>query len=1001
MDSSRIFKFASVRNAVDAPQIGPETSVLLDSELVSALVAINGSTATKPVKLQQFNAALQSFVDGVNFIKTKAQFQAGLAQSGTPAYMELLYDNIVARVLSRSNTSPIYKLLVDQLKTEHFLEYVGENPELRIKDIKILLPDGLIYSFIDHAPSTVGDPVVADQSAALGAEYKKFTEMQQLIEDAKRQQVKKFLADGKVLVAMTTYLVVNEALKVDSISVPDAEVRVTENIRLLEKQDAKQDAVRFEMRQMQELQRILDRAKDEGVTELVTEKIIFEPKYESIAKTFNLREMTIEEAERQTSAQMLRLSADLFGLVPADTYALVGDQWVRGGGDPVLTTQDSVIEDDGILVFSDGCWLKFPFQIADLRVVEQQTVGYLPGEIAHINNTQPGELNTRVTRRLKRTETEESLLTEEEIMRETDTQSTEKFGFEKTASQVQQEESSWNVNASVSGSYGPISASLDAGYENSTSSTSSNSFAQNYAKEVVQKVVDRITSKVKQERSVKTIEEFEETVTHVIDNTTGTGPKSYVYRWLNKLTRATLKNYGKRLIFQLDIAHPSHYHLSRIFKEDTTITLPQDPRKLEIGGVTIDHPTKITRDNYLAIADMYRTKVDAPPVERVVVSKGFAKKGGDRLTQTITIPKGYGAGMAKMYAYSWNQNFIVTVAASGWAYEWWSGPESLDLWGGPRTIYFNTYNGTRITDNVDVTIWNEVDYMLNFEVECLLAPETFQAWQVKTFNAIVEAYEQLKQEAEAKMGEFNPNNPGLNPQEKLNLIRMELRKEAIRKMMRCNPLGIKDKYEVGKEYQSECCVDNANAEKVRFLETVFDWRNMTYEFFPYFYGSRDVLWQNYKVKDNWDEIQKFKDSDPHFEAFLQASYASIRIPVHRDQTKEIAAINFIFNNSIANYEVAPESAQSLLDELQLEPVTLFTYDLDGNELPLPKESVDLGIFNLPTDLVILECGTQDGVKPIGFPQDPTPPTSDVIIPKQYSPAIIADTCNTNSLPSEL
>jgi hypothetical protein len=284
--------------------------------------------------------------------------------------------------------------------------------------------------------------------------------------------------------------------------------------------------------------------------------------------------------------------------------------------------------------------------------------------------------------------------------------------------------------------------------------------------------------------------------------------------------------------------------------------------------------------------------------------------------------------------------------------------------------------------------------MVTFEVECKLTDETFKAWQVKAFQTITEAYQNLKEEAEAKMSEFNPNLPGLNPQQKLDLIRTELKKEALRKMFRCNPLGINDKYVVGKEYQSDCCTDQHNAEKVRFLETVFDWRNITYEFYPYFYGSRDVKnLQGQKVSDNWNEIQKLTDSDPHFQSFLQASYATIRIPVHRDSAKELAAINFIMNNSIANFEVVPESAQPLLDELENEAVTMFTTDITGEVLPVAKETIDLGIFNLPTSLVILECGTQDGVKPIGFPESLDPPTSDVIIPKQFSPAIIADTCN--------
>ncbi len=237
------------------------------------------------------------------------------------------------------------------------------------------------------------------------------------------------------------------------------------------------------------------------------------------------------------------------------------------------------------------------------------------------------------------------------------------------------------------------------------------------------------------------------------------------------------------------------------------------------------------------------------------------------------------------------------------------------------------------------------------------------------------------------MSEFNPNIPGLNPQEKMKIIHDELKKEVLRKMFRCNPFNLrKDKFEVGVEYQSDCCLDSDNAEIVQFLESVFDWRNMTYELHPWFYTNREVFKDDNSLVDNWSALLKLKDDDPHFEAFLKASYATVRIPIHRDSKKEISAINFIVNNSIANYEVLQEGMQALIDEMANEPISKFTYSIDesGQAVEVPEStSVDLGVFPLPTSLVLLECGVQDGVKPDGFKD----------IPKSFkSPAIIADTC---------
>src|SRR5262249_35035518 len=170
----------------------------------------------------------------------------------------------------------------------------------------------------------------------------------------------------------------------------------------------------------------------------------------------------IKSSAEQLNSQLADLSRQVLEQAPKVKYTRIGDQWVNVAR--FDQTGTSTIEGDSIVVHSANCSLKFPFQVADLRVVETHPVGYVPEEIAHINNTQQGGLYERVTRRLKRVETFESLLTEDETFKESDTQSTDKFTLEKAASEVQSEQTAVNVNASVSGTYGVVTASLDAGY---------------------------------------------------------------------------------------------------------------------------------------------------------------------------------------------------------------------------------------------------------------------------------------------------------------------------------------------------------------------------------------------------------------------------------------------------------------------------------------------------------------------------------------------------------
>lgn len=1032
--ANSIFNFVTIRNATNEVKSDPKFDIQLNTELANSLVAILSSDQKQPEKIKTFNKSLNDFLKSKNFYKAKNEIIESVAkfsrikldkkgETDTLNFLHNVYDNIVIRTITKSNTNEIFKLLIDTLKSVY---QKINNESVKINDIpklKIILPEGLIFSF--STPTADNNPVIDIT--------KEKTEVLNKINELLKQ--KEQIAKSKSENATQLKIEQQKIIKLQN-EIAKTQITNSETISTKAKTTTTSTKSTTPIKEVSTVE----------LNKLIT-----------LDTTFN-------QSETNINLQLTQLNHKAFQFLPETKYAYIGEKYVDITN---FKPKPPIIENDAVLVYSNGCYLKFPFQVADLRVVEQKTVGYLPNEIAHINNTQSGEKQEKVTRRLKRIETFDSLITEDEVTKETDTQSTEKFSLEKAASDVQSEENSVNVNASVSGTYGVVTASLDAGFSHSESSTNSNSSSQSYAKEVVQKVVDRVSHKVKSERSVKSIEEFEETVTHKIDNI-GEGPKSYIYRWLTKLVRATLKNYGKRLIFQIDVAHPSNYYLTRIINEKPTLNIPPDPRTLD--RFTID---EIDETNYLAWAEKYKAKLEMPLAKYNIVSKGFGNKGAFRDVKEIVIPDGYQCYKGKFNGTTWTGNLIISISASAVGVNFWPSDtlfKYINAGNGANDFDFTTYLDNGIKSNLAIGFFGD-DFVINFEIICKRTNETFKAWQIKCYQAIIEAYENLKAEAESKMSQFNPNNPGLNPDHKTELIRTELKKGALTKMFRCNPFWIKDNYEVGKEYDPNCCADNLNAEKIRFLETAFDWKNMTYELYPYFYTD----------KDNWSDLLNLSDDDQHFETFLQSSYATLRIPVYRDSEKEIAAINFILNNSIANHSVIPASMQHILDDLNTNTPfgyinetetdipfvaikkeydrtghikiyylkedgtevlcnevleydkegnqTLFyynittsqvviseikeginsdgqkynyyfnsanekiithrtktEYDIDGTSTPY--YSTDLGIFPIPTDLVILEAGVQDGVEVRGYPEDETAPTSDVIIPKQYSPAII-------------
>jgi hypothetical protein len=955
-----VLKFATVRSPTGVSTTDPILEIQPATALSQSVVSALQSAGDQSTRIQAVNQLLQPELQSSRFFKAKADVASALTnnpgassvargvsgtdssgtgsqdQAGLQQLLETLYDNILIRTVTKSTRSEVFKSLTDQIKTVYQQLNADKISVDRIKNLRILLPEGLVFAF---SPPKVTPPVtVSSDPGPLFTQIKGLNDQKAKLKDTKGANFSAISAE-------------QDRIRQQSAAAVAAQVSATP----LSSATAAPIAA--------------GGAETQSRVRVATDVAPPPPTTSPLLGQLQSEAAQLQQTESQLDAQIGGLSQQVIQFIPKTQLTQIGTSFVDL--QTVTFTPPPPPSGGEIIVHSDGCALKFPFQIADLRVVEQQAVAYVPGEIAHINNTQQGELLERNTRRLTRTETTESITTEQESTQETDTQSTEKFSLEKAASDIQSEQSSIDVNASVSADYGAVKAEVDAGYSTSQSSQNSNSSSQSYAKETMQKTVDRVSSKVTQQRSTTTIDEFEERVKHVVDGTKVDGPKSYVYRWLTKLVRGTLKNYGKRLMFQIDIPYPLQYYFARTKQQTPTLDLPPDPRTYSIWGNRV-FPNGITPDSYLDAAALYRTKLDAPPPKNILLSSAYS---GDGKVQThpITIPSGYRALTASLVYDCWPDIKLGQVGQV----DVLIGNRLLNNW--PITIYACNLNHE--TDSLPLSVIAENSFMLNVEVTCEQTDETnaLKAWQLKCYQALIDAYDALKAEAEGQTSGFNPNAPGLNPDDKQSLIVTELKKGALSKMFRCNPFWVTDNYLVGNEYDPDCCADSINAEKIRFLETLFDWRNMTYELYPYFYGS----------KQNWATLSSLTDDDPRFQAALQASYATVRVPVFRDSLKETAAINFITNNSIANYETVPPEMKAIVDELNDVAPSKFTVGLDGTNLDTPVEIVDLGLFPVPTDLVILERGVADGIKPIGFPfidEDPT----DLRIPKQYSPAIIDD-----------
>lgn len=525
--------------------------------------------------------------------------------------------------------------------------------------------------------------------------------------------------------------------------------------------------------------------------------------------------------------------------------------------------------------------------ITDYRKVEQEICCYVPGEVSHIENIMAREFKEKTTRRSRKTEDTTTTSSEQEIEKLTDTSTTERHEMNQEVASVMAKDTSIGVQVGVHwGSGQGFGGEANASYANNTSSETSNSQALMYAKEITERALDRVVQKVKEERTTKIIEEFSEEDTHGFDNRKGDNHISGVYRWVDKIYKNKVVNYGKRLMYEFMIPEPSSFHnevtSGKKDKFTEVLVKPIDPRTATL--LALKDSNVMIPNVYKHWAAIYNAEIEAYPDEEITVGESFTVLGhpnGAKIADTesnsgngkIKVPEGYKTTRA-----------LGIFNASG-ANDFQGNILSLSI-GSLTTKNVLTFRQAtlKIDDEmkdfeievpVSFTLGNHVAGDIVASVKCTLTEKAKQQWRLKAFNAIIEAYEAKLAEYQEKLAEAiatgeakAKTNPGFYRQVE-NTI---LRKNCIAYMLGHENMG--KNMLLGSNAKDLRVKNDAELDiytsQVKFLEQAFEWDLMSYHFYPFY-------WAN---KEKWAELYNPNEAnDPIFRAFLQSGMARVILTV--------------------------------------------------------------------------------------------------------------------------
>lgn len=599
--------------------------------------------------------------------------------------------------------------------------------------------------------------------------------------------------------------------------------------------------------------------------------------------------------------------------------------------------------------------------IGDLLRLDETLLRYKAFEVSRIENVLSSEKRKRTHRVLNRSEElfETERTREEE--KEKDLESTDRFEMQKETEETIKQETDIETGVKVTGKYGTTKIASDFKFARNNSRAEATREARNYAKETTERTVNRINKTVRERQQRTIIQETEETNKHGFDNSNGDNNISGIYRWLNKEYEAQLMNYGRRLLLEFMVPEPAAFYRHIQIQDN-----------LNIEGVTLEKweapalkPSDLTVETYENWVDRYKVKdVSPPPSKYQTVSTAINTEEADnnhylvKVSNELELPPGYVAETAHAEVHGvrthkkWGKtpDFTLTIGRVG------IGPVPLfdphNRYAGRIDEYTEAMNGERGTVPVGISGHLIHKVAVTIEVVCKRTSEALATWQMETYRKIIESYQQHNAEYEnqvqqamaRKAARKNSDVMGNPPHRKLEIEREELKKH-------CLSLLTDQNYELFDAIISpdadsdefpEINFDEAKAEGdyVAFFEQAFEWDQMAYTYYPYFWGR----------KSQWADVFPLTSDDAQFTNFLRAGYARVEVPVRPQLTRSVL---YYLNSG----EIWSGSEPPTLEDDEF--ISIVTEIMEAKDFPdggIPVE--EAWTYEVPTSLVWLQNDSQ-------------------------------------------
>lgn len=595
-------------------------------------------------------------------------------------------------------------------------------------------------------------------------------------------------------------------------------------------------------------------------------------------------------------------------------------------------------------------WIE-PYAIGDLQMVRHRQMRYEPGEIAAIANVLKGERREIKTRNLQmasETIRDESLVDKLLDREDLATRSNLVAATEKTIADTVVV-TDYDPDGGFQTTYGPPSTlqfkgSWSVEKKGGSSGEPGKEDVAHFAKNILNRTVNRVRQQIHRVRQTSSSNENEETVVSIFDNVDGDRNLSGIYRWLNKVFRVSVEHYGTRLMIEFLIENPAERYICKELKlRGISYVEPLPPEHFDVYS-----HNDISPDNYATLAAYYGvTDLEpAPLATRVVSTVMTANQNG-----LVPLPQGYQAVKAEVRVAFPGQGATGLFSIDGLV-----GIQPFSLSGKERGAELTMNQEldavpVSLTSGVTLTSPPSIptDCYLNVEILCVPSTAEWEQWQIATYGALLQGYHHRKASYYSRVASRSGEAVS-SPRSSLACRRIE------RSVLKEGCMGLlldRRSDLIGNPQSSTPLPFAVNKPRyLQFFETIFEWREMTYEF------CLDLGEGDSTAGRSWVNINEMAGDDELFAQFLQAGQARVMVPASPDHTlKVLYYLSSAMIMPVANGVIPVHFDDlSIADELK----KIRPGSVDGC-----RESTSWEVV-VPTTMQIL----QEGELPINIKEDP-------------------------------